>query len=120
MRPAGIFADPAAAFAYLTPFYCERLDQLRLEKRGAETDPSELFGDCPKLSQASVIPISKTPKAIDTIRIVLDPSLAGPYAEGAYVVAIPVAQSIIDLVKAEYKGGFIGREHIRADRMRVG
>src|SRR3546814_10888842 len=34
MRPAGIFADPAAAFAYLTPFYCERLDQLRLEKRG--------------------------------------------------------------------------------------
>src|SRR3546814_18184583 len=82
MRPAGIFADPAAAFAYLTPFYCERLDQLRLEKRGAETDPSELFGDCPKLRQASVIPISKTPKAIDTIRIVLDPYVPSPSAEG--------------------------------------
>lgn len=115
MRPAGIFADPAAAFAYLTPFYCERLDQLRLEKRGAETDPSELFGDCPKLSQASVIPISKTPKAIDTIRIVLDPYVAGPYAEGEYVVELPVDQSIIDLVKAEYQGVFIGREPLRSE-----
>src|SRR3546814_12050805 len=100
MRPAGIFADPAAAFAYLTPFYCERLDQLRLEKRGPDTDPSELSGDCPKLSQARVIPISNTPKALDSTRTALEPSVAGPLSEGENGVELPGDQSILDLEKA--------------------
>jgi hypothetical protein len=109
LRSPEIFSDPNAAYAYLTPLYCNRLDELRLEKRGEKTDPSDLFGDCPKLTAATVLPVSKTPKTIDTIRIILDPYVAGPYAEGEYVIELPVDQRMIDMVKPRYQGVFIGR-----------
>lgn len=109
LRPSEIFADPAAAFAAITPLYCKRLEELRVEKRGEKTDPSDMFGDCPKLTEATLLPVSKTPKKIDLIRIILDPYVAGPYAEGEYVVELPVDQSMIDLMKPEYQGVFIGR-----------
>src|SRR3546814_7064790 len=58
---------PAAAFALITPLYCKQLEELRLQKRGERTDPSDLFGDCPKLSEATILPVSRTPKKIDLI-----------------------------------------------------
>lgn len=109
LRPLDIFSDPAAAAAAITPLYCKRLDELRLEKRGEKTDPSDLFGDCPKLREATFLPVSTIPKMIDRLRIILDPYVAGPYAEGEYVIELPVDQQLIDLVKPEYQGVFIGK-----------
>lgn len=109
LRPPEIFAHPEAAYAVLTPLYCKRLDELRLEKRGEKTDPSDLFSDCPRLREATILPVSTTPKKIDKLRIILDPYVAGPYVEGEYVVELPVDQAMIDLVKLEYQGVFITR-----------
>src|SRR3546814_12450431 len=88
---------------------------IRRPPRSTRTDTLFPYTTPFRSSQAIVIPISKTPKAIDTIRIVLDPYVAGPDAEGEYVVELPVDQSIIDLVKAEYQGVFIGREPLRSE-----
>lgn len=109
LKPSEIFADPEQAYAALTPAYCKRLDELRLEKRGAKTDPADMFGGCPKLSEATILPVSTTPKQIDRLRIILDPYVAGPYAEGEYVVELEVDQSMVDLIKREYQGVFITR-----------
>ncbi len=109
IRPADLFADPAAAYAALTPLYCKRLDELRLEKRGEKTDPSDLFGGCPKLREAAILPVSTTPKKIDRLRIILDPYVAGPYAEGEYVIELPVDQTMVDLFKPEYQDVLVTR-----------
>lgn len=109
IRPADMFADPVAAYAALTPIYCKRLDEIRLEKRGEKTDPADMFGGCPKLREATILPVSTTPKRIDKLRIILDPYVAGPYAEGEYVIELPVDQPMIDLMKREYQGVFITR-----------
>lgn len=109
IRPGDMFNDPAVAVTALRPLYCKRLDELRLEKRGENTDPSDMFGGCPKLNEGTLLPVSTTPKRIDKLRIIFDPYVAGPYAEGEYVVELPVDQTMIDLMKPEYQGVFISR-----------
>ena len=110
IKPLAMFADPAVAVAALTPLYCRKLDEARAAKRGGEkADPSDMFSGCPKMREATLLPVSTTPKRIDKIRIIFDPYVAGPYAEGEYVIELPVDQAMIDLIKPEYQGVFISR-----------
>lgn len=104
-----LFTDKEKAIAILTPEYCRTLDEKRLEKRGEATSPSDMFGGCPAMTDATIVPISTTPGKIDKMRFILDPYVAGPYVEGEYVIELPADQAMVDLIKSDYQGAFIGR-----------
>jgi len=104
-----LFTDPQQSVPPLAGRYCAALDKEREKRRGGPTNPDELFGDCPKLSEAAMLPASATPGRIDRIRIILDPYVAGPYVEGTYVIELPVDQPMIDAVKPQYRSLFVVR-----------
>ena len=104
-----LFAAPEAAFAALAKAFCPALDKVRAEKRG-ETLP--LKGDdwmtsCPALSQQALVPVDGDKDGrFETLRVLIAPYEAGPYAEGSYEIDIAVTPAIRSLVKPDFTGMF--------------
>lgn len=91
--------------------FCAALDKQRAEKRGEPVrhdDPDELddFVQCPNMTEQLIVPISKGGKALDTIRVVIGPYTAGPYAEGSYVIDMAVDKAILGTVKSAHRDAF--------------
>lgn len=91
--------------------FCDALDRQRAEKRGAPVrrdDPDELsdFVTCVAMTDQLILPISRDGKALDTVRVVIAPYNAGPYAEGSYVIDLPIDATVIASVKPAYRDAF--------------
>lgn len=106
---ADLFADPAAAFAALTPAYCHTLDQERSERRG-ESLPlagETTVADCPPLPKQVALPVdADSDGRFEALTILLGPYAAGAYAEGSYAVEVPVTAPLRALVKDRYRASF--------------
>ncbi len=91
--------------------FCKELDRQREEKRGAPVDPANdggiaEFNRCVDMKQQEIMPISRGGKALDTIRVVIGPYEAGPYAEGSYEIDLPVTPALVEAVLPAYRGWF--------------
>lgn len=91
--------------------FCAALDKEREERRGEPVkrgDPNEVdgFNSCVDMEKQLVLPVSKDGKTLDTVRVVIGPYEAGPYAEGTYVIDLPIDRVMLTAVKAEYRGAF--------------
>jgi hypothetical protein len=94
--------------------FCDALDKEREKRRGEPVrhdDPDELsdFVNCVDLTKEEIVPVAKDPKTattLDTIRVVIGPYDAGPYAEGTYIIDLPVDAALLTAVKAPYRGWF--------------
>ncbi len=84
---AELFADPNAALGVLQPGFCKALDAERARRRGAQKMPA--FRDCPALSTLAVVPVGTG--TIDSVRVLVPPYTAGPWAEGVYEIALEAA-----------------------------
>lgn len=100
-----LFVDPKAAVDWLTPRYCAALDAERLKRRGAKLE-GDMFNDCPPLGEQVAVPVAEPNGVITAIRVMLAPYTAGPYAEGAYEIVIPVDASLTALVRSAYRSDF--------------
>ena len=106
---ANLFADPAAALAALTPAYCQALDQERSERRG---EPLPLAGenmaaDCPPLPKQVALPVDADGDGrFEAVTILIGPYAAGAYAEGSYLVEVPLTAPLRALVKDRYRASF--------------
>jgi hypothetical protein len=94
--------------------FCAELDRQREKKRGAPVvanDPNALpeFSKCVDMAKQLILPISHGAKALDTIRVVIGPYEAGPYAEGSYVIDLPVNAAMLSTVKPAYRDAFAVR-----------
>jgi hypothetical protein len=93
--------------------YCKELDRQREKKRGApvKPDPDEIsdFVSCVAMTDQDILPISKGGKALDTVRILIAPYNAGPYAEGSYVIDLPMTAATLATVKPAWKSAFAVR-----------
>jgi len=106
---AGLFANPRAAEALLTPLYCKALAAERREKRGEDTPQDDIFGDCPKLFEsAKVWPDTPVYGKFSRIAMSLGAYTAGPYAEGSYDLEIVIPKGLKALVKPQYRPLFPG------------
>lgn len=101
-----LFIDPAGSLAALNAPFCTGLDKQRAEKRGAPVAAGEgFFSDCPKIAdQALALASSQPGGPIDSLRVLVAPYEAGPYAEGSYIVAVPLTGAITAGIKDAYKG----------------
>lgn len=86
---------------------CVLLDRERTKRRDAPVDRSEMFGECPKLEELTLTLEDKDGNRLfDHIRVTADPYVAGPYAEGEYVVSLPLTAAMLDRVKPDYRRSF--------------
>lgn len=91
--------------------FCDELDRQREKKRGEPVDRNSDggiggFNECVALAKQLVLPVSKGGKVLDTVRVVIGPYEAGPYAEGSYVIDLPVDAGVLGTVKEGYKEVF--------------
>jgi hypothetical protein len=95
-----------ATFASLTrTVYCTALvkEQRKRLKRagGGEPDP------CPKYADLAIAPSDKDKNGrFDSIAFVAPPYVAGYYALGDFLIALPVTASIVGALKPEYRSSF--------------
>lgn len=81
--------------------YCRKLGEERF-RRVQTRDVS-----CPARKQLTIVPVDGDfDWEFDTIRIIADPYVAGSYAEGFYVVSLPVKPELIASLKPEYRDAF--------------
>lgn len=109
--PSGALIDIQALNAAAKDRFCAALDAEREKRRGAPVnreDKNELvdFVSCVDMTKQTILPVSKGGKALDTMRIVIMPYEAGPYAEGIYQIDLPVDAAILKAVKPAYRGSF--------------
>lgn len=87
--------------------FCVLLDREREERRGEPVRPDDLFGECPKYEDVTVL-LSDEDKngRFDHIRVIADQYVAGPYAEGPYEIGLPITAAMIDRLKPNYRASF--------------
>lgn len=108
-RPAlALFAAKEALSNAIRKPFCAELNRQRAEKRGAPVNPasSEMFDECIDPLAQTVILGSSNGRSFNRIGILVPPYEAGPYAEGAYEVTLPVSAAVVAAVKGEYRPSF--------------
>ncbi|WP_324741979.1 DUF3298 and DUF4163 domain-containing protein [Tsuneonella sp. CC-YZS046] len=106
--PLSLFLSRDALEAAIKPAFCEELDRQRVKKRGVEFDRANpgMFDECIGLASTTVLLGSANRKTFDRVGFLIPPYEAGPYAEGAYEVILPVSEAILRAVKPEFRGSF--------------
>lgn len=106
-KPTDLF-DTAALERAAADSYCRALDAERHKRRLVPIDAStdDPFSQCPKVSEATLILGSGDRERFDKLGFLIDPYVAGPFAEGTYEVTLPVTPAILAAVKPEYRSAF--------------
>ncbi|MFC4291643.1 DUF3298 and DUF4163 domain-containing protein [Sphingorhabdus arenilitoris] len=108
MKPLDLFTSDTAFTASIVKAFCTQLDRQRAKKREGLDDKSSIpeFDACINPAENTVILGSTDKVHFDKIGILIGPYSAGPYAEGAYEVTLPVTQAALQAVKPEYRNAF--------------
>lgn len=111
-----VFVSGEALDAAIRAPYCKALDDERVRRAGS-VDKDGPFGQCPKLGELTLLLGSTSRAKIDRLGLVADQYVAGSYAEGRYVITLPVTSSILAIVKPAYRTAFaIGRGTPQAEK----
>ena len=87
--------------------FCTLLDRERTTRRGEPVVRTEPFGACPDLKDLTLaLTDVDADRRFDHVKITADQYVAGPYAEGEYVVSLPVTAAMLARVKPEYRSSF--------------
>lgn len=104
----GQVIDLAALKRVAEDRFCEALDMERAERRGepVPADRPDMFDECIDITRQLVVPVSTRGGALDTIRVMIGPYEAGPYAEGSYQIDLPVTGDLLAVVRPAYRTAF--------------
>ena len=102
---AQLFQSAEAFEGALRPQYCKLLDAERLKRRQGETLDGD-FSKCPPFSDLTIAPTGSGNGPFNTIQMIADPYVAGPYAEGSYEIDVPVSAGLVATLKPEFRGDF--------------
>ena len=102
-----LFVSKAALKAAVLKPFCAGLDAERRKKGMATPEDGAAFPRCvDPVSEATIVPGSTHRRAFNRIGFLIDPYVAGSYAEGAYEVTLPVTPAILAAVKPEFRDAF--------------
>ncbi len=108
-NPADIFSNPTTALSSIRNDYCTALNAERKKKNGADWDPRGLggvFEDCPEYSALAISFEGKDKGPMTQIVFTAAPYVAGSYAEGEYIVSLPITKALFAAVKPQYQNAF--------------
>ena len=104
---ASLLASPSSLTNLLRPNYCTAVDAERLRRRGAPSRAGAMFADCPRLDQLTLIPLDRDKDGrFETLRLIADPYVAGPYSQGYYVIDQAVSARFRSALKPAYRASF--------------
>ena len=84
------------------------------KRRGEPVQPDDLFGDCPKYHDVTVLLSDEDSNGrFDHIHVIADQYVAGPYAEGPYEILLPITAAMIERLKPEYRPSFQPRPPVK-------
>lgn len=87
--------------------FCTLLDRERVKRRGEPVKKDDIFGACPPYKELTVTLEDKDrDRRFDHVRVTADAYVAGPYAEGEYVISLPITATMISRLKPEYRPSF--------------
>lgn len=106
-----LFVAPAALGEALGDTFCDALDRERAKRREAPIaeDSDDPFDQCPGVEELEVLVGSSNRRTFNRLTLYVGPYVAGPYAEGAYEINLPVDRAILAAVKPEYREAFSAR-----------
>ncbi|QLC21131.1 DUF4163 domain-containing protein [Parasphingopyxis sp. CP4] len=98
-----LFTDRYSGLAEIDGAYCANLQAMQREHGLQDGE----WGDCPLLHDMTVVPVAVRDGApFTTIRVLVPPYAAGPFSLGPFEVDVPVSDSLIALVKPEFRSSF--------------
>ena len=104
---ASLLSSPQSLTTLLRPAYCSALDAERVRRRGSAFRAGAMFTDCPRLDQLTLVPADRDRDGrFDTLRVIADPYVAGPYSEGFYVIDQEVEARFRSAMKPAYRASF--------------
>ncbi|MEZ5742879.1 MAG: DUF4163 domain-containing protein [Sphingomonadaceae bacterium] len=104
-----LFISEAALRDAIRERFCAGLDAERAERRGEPVRRSDEWpDDCIDPFEAEVLLESEGGQVFETLTVLIAPYLAGSYAEGSYLVSVPVDARVLAAVKPEYRKAFAG------------
>ncbi len=106
-----LFTSPDALDAALQPALCRALDAERAKRRGrpvpsAGGEEDYGFNSCQHVKDSTVLVGSSNGTTFDRLTIYFGPYVAGPYAEGAFELDLPVDRKVIAAVRPAYRASF--------------
>ena len=101
-----LFSDWPRARKILEPAFCKALAEEQVRRLGAV--PVDDMHSCPRLAEQPVVPWAGLGPLAVQFRVLVAPYVAGPYAEGAYLITIPWPEAVRPLVKAAYRNDLFG------------
>ena len=108
IKIADLFVLPNGLDTGVRAAFCKALDAERAKRRQGETLEGQ-FAECPPLSELTITPVDKDGDSrFEAIRLLADPYVAGPYAEGDYEVVLPVTAAVAAALKPEFRPDFAG------------
>ncbi len=101
-----LFSSPSSLASLLVGPWCKAIAAARAERRGG-AGAGDLFDECPPLSDLAVVPAdSDHDGRFDRVRMLADPYVAGPYAEGDYEIDFAVEPRWIMAIKPGWRAEF--------------
>jgi hypothetical protein len=110
-RAIDLFESAEALDAALREQLCEALNAERAKRREepVSEDSEDEYDQCVGLDEVTVLVGSSNRRSFDRIGIMIEPYVAGPYAEGAYEFTFRVDRAVLAAVKPEFRGAFTAR-----------
>lgn len=101
-----LFTNWPQARAILQPAFCKALADEQRQRIG--TVPRDDMHACPKLAEQPATPWGGPTPLAGQMRVMVAPYVAGPYAEGSYIVSLPWPEAVRPLVKPVYRHDLFG------------
>ncbi len=108
LNPREMFTSNEALWQALEQPYCAALDEERAKRRDG-FDTGGFFAACPGLEELTLLVGSSDGERFDRLGLLAAPYVAGPYAEGAYEVTLPISEEALAAVKPDYQAAFRAR-----------
>lgn len=95
-----LFGGSAKLWKQVEASYCSKLDEERRRRK------TESVG-CPERKELTIVPVdSDFDYHFDSLRIIADPYVAGSYAEGFYIISLPIRQALLNTIDPAYRDSF--------------
>ena len=87
--------------------FCTLLDRERAKRRQEQVKRGEWPNQCPELKDLTLTLEDKDrDRRFDHLSVTADPYVAGAYAEGEYVISLPLTAAMLARLKPEYRASF--------------
>ena len=101
-----VIADTDAFVGATQEEYCRLLDTERADRRGEPVVRDDMFGECVPLLNQTLIWKSTGGGKFDRLEVFIGPYEAGTYAEGSYVLNLPITAPMVAAIAPQYRANF--------------